>query len=84
MSGYEAKMRAVRLQAVGRVELAELSDPHPGPGEIRVRSLAAGICGTDRHLCKGEFPCTLPVTRGHEFSGEIIAPGEVRVLVVPG
>ncbi|MES2550080.1 MAG: zinc-dependent alcohol dehydrogenase family protein [Pseudomonadota bacterium] len=68
-------MRAVRLQAVDRIELAEVPDPVPGPGEVLVRVLAAGICGTDRHLLKGEFPCAPPVTLGHEFSGEVIAAG---------
>ncbi|WP_295075603.1 zinc-dependent alcohol dehydrogenase family protein [Tabrizicola sp.] len=69
-------MRAVRLQAVGRIELAEVPDPVPGPGEVLVRVLAAGICGTDRHLLKGEFPCAPPVTLGHEFSGEVVAVGD--------
>ena len=41
-----------------------------------VRVLAAGICGTDRHLFKGEFPCAPPVTLGHEFCGEVIATGD--------
>jgi L-iditol 2-dehydrogenase len=69
-------MRAVQLQAVGRIELIEVPDPSPGLGEVLVRVQAAGICGTDRHLFKGEFPCTPPVTLGHEFAGEIIATGD--------
>mgnify|MGYP002785568752 CR=1 FL=1 len=69
-------MRAVRLQAVGEIRLAEVEAPLPGPGEVLVRVLAAGICGTDRHLFKGEFPCDPPVTLGHEFSGEVIARGD--------
>jgi L-iditol 2-dehydrogenase len=69
-------MRAIRLQAVGRIELVKLDTPRPDPGEILVRILAAGICGTDRHLFKGEFPCAPPVTLGHEFCGEIVAAGE--------
>lgn len=69
-------MRAVRLQAVGRIELAEVPDPSPGPGEVLVQVQAAGICGTDRHLYKGEFPCAPPVTLGHEFAGEVIGRGE--------
>ncbi len=72
----EDGMRAVRLQAVGRIELAKVPDPSPGPGEVLVRVEAAGICGTDRHLFKGEFPCAPPVTLGHEFAGEVIGCGE--------
>lgn len=68
-------MRAVRLQGVGSIDLAEIPEPSPGPGEILVRVEAAGICGTDRHLYKGEFPCAPPVTLGHEFAGEVIACG---------
>lgn len=68
-------MRAVRLQKVGQIETADVPDPSPGPGDVLVRVLAAGICGTDRHLFKGEFPCAPPVTLGHEFSGEVIATG---------
>lgn len=75
-------MRAVRLQGVGRIELAEIPDPTPGPGEILVRIEAAGICGTDRHLYKGEFPCAPPVTLGHEFAGEVIACGPGVSLAV--
>lgn len=69
-------MRAVQLQAVGKIDLVEVPDPSPSPGEILVRVQAAGICGTDRHLFKGEFPCAPPVTLGHEFAGEIIATGD--------
>ena len=76
-------MRAVQLQAVGQIELVEVPDPSPGPGEVLVRVLAAGICGTDRHLFKGEFPCAPPVTLGHEFAGEVIGCGE-GVTLPPG
>lgn len=68
-------MRAVQLQAVGQIEMVEVSDPAPAPGDVLVRVRAAGICGTDRHLFKGEFPCAPPVTLGHEFAGEVIARG---------
>lgn len=68
-------MRAVQLQAVGRIEVVAVSDPTPGAGEVLVRVQAAGICGTDRHLLKGEFPCAPPVILGHEFSGEVVAAG---------
>lgn len=75
-------MQAVRLQAVGRIETLTVPDPIPGPGEVLVRVEAAGICGTDRHLFKGEFPCGPPVTLGHEFAGEVIDSGEGVTLPV--
>ena len=36
---------------------------------------AAGVCGSDRHMFKGEFPTSIPVTLGHEFSGVLEAAG---------
>lgn len=68
-------MRAARLMAPRDIRTVELPVPDPGPGEVLVRVEAAGICGTDRHLFKGEFPCTPPVTLGHEFSGIVVGRG---------
>ena len=68
-------MKATRLGAVGDVRCAEVPVPEPGPGQVLVRVEAAGICGTDRHLCKGAFPCRPPVTLGHEFSGIVVGRG---------
>lgn len=68
-------MKAVRLYATGDLRLTECDIPTPGPGDIVIRVEAAGICGTDRHLFNGEFPCAPPVTLGHEFSGIITARG---------
>lgn len=45
----------------------DLPAPEPGPGEVRVRVLQAGICGTDLGLVRGLYPYTgIP---GHEFAG---------------
>jgi L-iditol 2-dehydrogenase len=65
-------VRAVRLHAVQDLRLTEVPDPVLGPGDVVVQVVAAGICGTDRHLTAGEFPCTPPVTLGHEFCGRIV------------
>ena len=62
-------MKAMRLEATGRLFTREIGKPTPGLDELLVRVEACGVCGTDRHLFKGEFPCTPPVTLGHEFSG---------------
>lgn len=68
-------MQAIRLHAVRDLRLTEVAVPQPGPGEVQIRVEAAGICGTDRHLFLGEFPCRPPVTLGHEFSGIVTATG---------
>ena len=68
-------MKAVRLEGIGQIFVRDVERPVPGPDELLVRVEACGICGTDRHLLHGEFPCTPPVTLGHEFSGIIEAMG---------
>jgi L-iditol 2-dehydrogenase len=75
-------MRAVQLRGVNDIAVVGVSDPQPKAGEVLVRVLVAGICGTDRHLYKGEFPCAPPVTLGHEFCGEVVAVGDGVTLPV--
>src|SRR5215213_6204663 len=70
-----SSMRATRLMATHDMRTVEIPTLVPGPGEVLIRVEAAGICGTDRHLFKGEFPCTPPVTLGHEFSGIVAGRG---------
>ncbi len=49
----------------------------PGPGEVLVRTLIAGVCGTDAHRLDGDLPDPgRPVTFGHEGIGEIVALGD--------
>jgi L-iditol 2-dehydrogenase len=77
-------MLATRLLAVGDLRTVELPEPAPGPGEVLVKVQAAGICGTDRHLFLGEFPCRPPVTLGHEFCGTVMALGPDTTGPAPG
>ena len=65
-------MRATRLLQTGHIETVDLPDPTPGPGDIVIEVEAAGICGTDRHLFKGEFPSVPGKVLGHEFSGIVV------------
>ncbi|MEO8606620.1 MAG: zinc-binding dehydrogenase [Chloroflexota bacterium] len=71
-------MKAVMKVAggVGNVELRDIPEPTPAPGQVRIKVLAAGICGTDLHIYKDEFRSVPPVVLGHEVSGEIDALGE--------
>ena len=50
----------------------ELPDRHPGPGQIRVKVLACGVCRTDLHVLDGELPNPKsPIIPGHEIVGRI-------------
>ena len=49
------------------VEAAEL-DP-PGPGEVLVEVRAAGVCHSDLHPARGDWPMKTPVVLGHEGAG---------------
>ncbi len=60
----------------GHMELAERPEPPPPPGHVALRVLGAGICGTDLHIEAGEYPTVVPVTVGHEVSGEVAEVGE--------
>ena len=66
-------MRASRLVRPGKMVVVDAPKPVPGPGEVLVRVLAAGICGSDRHMFAGEYPTARPVPRGHEFGGVVEA-----------
>ncbi|WP_429815278.1 zinc-dependent alcohol dehydrogenase family protein [Ensifer sp. B1-9] len=68
-------MKALRLESIGRLTLADVEKPLPGPHDLLVRVEACGICGTDRHLLHGEFRSKPPVTLGHEFCGIVEAVG---------
>jgi len=70
-------MRAMVLKKIGApLEWTELADPMPGPGEIRVKVAACGVCRTDLHVVDGELPdLKLPIIPGHEIVGRIDAIG---------
>lgn len=59
----------------GHVALQDVPEPHAGAGQVKIAVGAAGICGTDLHIVKGEFPCWPPVILGHEFAGTVAAVG---------
>jgi alcohol dehydrogenase, propanol-preferring len=66
----------VLKQLHGALDWAELADRAPGPGEIRVRVDACGVCRTDLHVVDGELPDPkLPIIPGHEIIGRIDAIG---------
>jgi L-iditol 2-dehydrogenase len=73
-------MLATRLLRTGDIRTEEVPVPVPADGEVLIRVEAAGICGTDRHLYKGEFPSVPGKILGHEFSGIVV---ESRDAAIP-
>jgi len=61
--------------------LKEIPEPKVLPGWLKVKVMAAGVCGTDVHGISSLVP---PVVLGHEFSGEVVEVGEGAERFSPG
>ena len=76
-------MKAVVYDRPGKFAVRQIALSEPGAGEVLLRVLVAGVCGTDLHLHHGEFGPTYPLIPGHEIVGEVVAAGpgvtDVRV-----
>jgi len=71
-----AKMRAMQVTRAGSLELVERDLPEPGPGEVRVRVEACGVCHSDSFTVEGQWPgLEFPRIPGHEIAGVIDALG---------
>lgn len=68
-------MKAVVYDAPGQFEVRDIPQPVPQAGQVLLKVLIAGICGTDLHLHHGEFGPSYPLIPGHEIVGEVIAHG---------
>src|SRR5690349_12067306 len=73
-----SKMRAVQISAANaRFENVERPVPDPGPGFVRVRVSACGVCHSDSLPVEGHWPgAPYPLIPGHEIAGVIDAVGE--------
>ena len=75
-------MKAMVLDAPAPAEARplaarEIDDPHPGPGELRLRVKACGVCRTDLHTVEGDLELArLPLVPGHEIVGVVDEVGE--------
>lgn len=69
-------MKAVVYDKPVEWRYTDVRDPIPGPGEVRLRVTASGICGTDVHLHAGEFGPVYPLTPGHEIVGVVDRIGD--------
>jgi L-iditol 2-dehydrogenase len=64
--------------------LKDWPEPSPASDEVKLKVAVAGICGTDIHIIKGEWPCKPPVVLGHEFCGTVVELGEAVKHFHPG
>jgi D-arabinose 1-dehydrogenase-like Zn-dependent alcohol dehydrogenase len=72
-----ATMRAVQISSPkGAFELVERPIPEPGPGTVRIRVQACGICHSDSLVKEGLMPIQYPRVPGHEVAGVIDAVGQ--------
>ncbi len=71
-------MLAMVLERPGQpLKLLEVPTPEPGPGQVRVKVHACGVCRTDLHVVDGELPDPkLPIIPGHQIVGTVDEVGE--------
>ncbi|MGV9421831.1 Zn-dependent alcohol dehydrogenase [Streptomyces sp. NPDC003674] len=78
-------VRAAVLPAIGApLEITGIELPDPGPGQVRVRLAAAGVCHSDLSLSNGTMRVPVPAVLGHEGAGTVVAVGEGVTHVAPG
>jgi alcohol dehydrogenase len=87
------KTRIALLRAMGAarpydqsrpLEIVEAELAEPGPGELRVKMAAAGLCHSDLSVINGDRPRDMPVALGHEASGVVDAVGPGVTRFAPG
>jgi S-(hydroxymethyl)glutathione dehydrogenase/alcohol dehydrogenase len=80
-------MRAAVLHTIGDEKLDLRDDVTvlgPGPGEVRLRVRAAGVCHSDLSALHGGLPQPLPAVLGHEAAGDVIEVGDGVEDLLPG
>ncbi len=72
-------MKALQYTAIGGPpEIREVPTPEPGPGEVLVRTTAAGVCHSDQYtmdLTAEDYRYGFPLTLGHEGAGIVAGLG---------
>jgi S-(hydroxymethyl)glutathione dehydrogenase/alcohol dehydrogenase len=78
-------MRAAVLPEIpSMLEVAEIQIDRPGPREVLVRTVAAGLCHSDLHFMEGKYSHDTPTVPGHEAAGVVEAVGADVTHVRPG
>ncbi len=74
-------MKAAVVPEFGaRLEVKQVEQPEPGPGQVLVEVEACGLCHTDIHAANGDWPVKpkMPLIPGHEGVGRVVAVGEAE------
>src|SRR5437588_5257829 len=81
-----ATMRVVQVpRPNGPFEIVERPIPEPGPGAVRIRVQACGVCHSDSLVKEGAFPgIQYPRVPGHEVAGVVDAVGPGVAGLAPG
>ncbi|WMT79206.1 zinc-dependent alcohol dehydrogenase family protein [Bradyrhizobium sp. Ash2021] len=78
-------MHAMVLTAPGApLQFQQREDPTPGPGTVRIKISACGVCRTDLHVVDGELPgIKYPIVPGHEVVGRVdaLGPGVIPLKI---
>lgn len=76
----EKEMNAAVLTAIGQLEFKKVPMPVRKPGEVLMRVMACGVCGSDipRVFVKGTYH--FPTIPGHEFAGQIIEADRAELV----
>lgn len=77
-------MKAAVLHGAGEIRYEEIETPKPSAKQVRVRVMAAGICGSDYPRILDGTAHYFPIVLGHEFAGRVDAVGEAVTDLKPG
>ena len=69
-------MKAAVVCANEDVRYMDYEEPYPGPGEVKIRVKASGICGSDIPRVLHHGVHFYPIVLGHEFAGDVVEIGE--------
>ncbi|BBX88482.1 zinc-binding dehydrogenase [Mycolicibacterium boenickei] len=69
------RIQAAVYDSTGAISIEQVDLAAPGPGEVRVKIAAAGVCHSDLHVTTGAWDVPAPVVLGHEGSGVVSAVG---------
>jgi S-(hydroxymethyl)glutathione dehydrogenase / alcohol dehydrogenase len=75
---------AVLHELPGTLSVEEVQIDAPGPGEVLIKTVAAGVCHSDLHFLEGKMGYPTPTVLGHESAGVVEAVGDGVRHVQPG